>query len=356
VNLGANQQILTINDLTASDALPNQVRLLDKLTIKWSITQAKSPRSIDLGTTQLPLFVTFAPAARGATGQAFVSLLYVGTKAAEGTGDGATVVGNIWTKVFKTRRELHRVEFNPVTGAMTTGPALSFWPPNWTPADLFTSYGKDAANGLVEFLRVHVGTCNALAPYMATMLGVQGIDAHVIAPDVNHGWPLLIHNNADFFLVGHWTPTSTTLSTPDLTADPDYPVVIQLDVPGDSDGSTIVATQFAYNNAPSQNNDTPRAMWETHTSIPVVGTAGGLSPGDHALVQLGQGMLDEILANKKIYDPSYGTGPTNDLRAWARSSIIGWGRLTDAAGNRINDDQCRAVGTCFVRIHVGSGL
>lgn len=360
VNLGANQQILTINELSSTGALPNQIRLLDKLTIAWHISQAAAPKNIQLGTSTHPLFVTLAPAPVARNTVPRISLLYAGTKAAAGTGNRNTAESDIWTKVFANHRSLHRVTFDPVTGSMTQGPQLSFWPPDWSPQKLFIDFGQGIAQTDSELLRTHVGTCDAMAGYMIEMLELQGISARKVAPEAFRGWEQMIFPDAQFFLVGNWKQQPQPLNVDGYTADDRYPSVIEFQFSAQNNGTvTVPAQQYSFVAAKSQNNDTPKAMWDVRVkNVPAgpitVGPIPFLSPADHRVVET----LNAPKA--QIYDPSYAIGPKPDIRAWAKTAIAAWAKLSDGHGHDVDVTKCgtRAgqLQTCYLQIHVGSGL
>ena len=369
INLDGSTQVLTVNNLTSDEPLPDEVVLADKLTIKWRISQSADPTQIELGTSSHPVFVTLGPAVHGSEPSSFISLLYPATKAAEGMKDESDALDRIWQKVFADHRSTRRVAFNPVTGTMNDhGAALSYWQPNWTPEQGFAP--QHVCHDLPGLLRTKVATCAAFADYMVAMLQLQGIAAHEFQPDIAHGWNSLVYNDAQYFLVGRWQQRPDSLTSneqPPYQANPRFPTVIEFK---SSAGGAFVAaaTQYAYLGSSGQNNDTPPAIWLAHVELgarsrppsPDPGVTAYFSPGDHALVELGPGHTIGSFGEKPIYDPSYGTGPKANLRAWAKASIVAWARLADGAGHMVAGDQCgtgaNQIKTCYLEIHVGSGL
>ncbi len=95
IHLFGDEKVLTVNDLTSNEALPSQVRLADKLFIKWYIVDTTDPSPIELGTSSHPVFVTFGRPVPGTASSSFISLLYPATKAATGTGIESEVVKRI---------------------------------------------------------------------------------------------------------------------------------------------------------------------------------------------------------------------------------------------------------------------
>ncbi len=67
-----------------------------------------------------------------------------------------------------------------------------------------------------------------------------------------------------------------------------------------------------------------------------------------------------LLHGQPIFDPSYGIGPKPDLKAWAKSAIVAWAKLSDGAGHALTTNQCGSgpgqVTTCYLQIHVGNGF
>ncbi len=361
INMDASMSTPTLGGLIAGGTLPQAVGLYN-LQIHWWIEQANQP-NIEAGTTNHPIFITYG-SPRQATRELFnlavekpyLSMLWIASQAGSGASDNQTLRGNLWQYFSPPSSSvlLQRVDLDVTTGNMQPGMPLMFWPPNWSVANwLSGNYLPDGQPGsnIAALLHDGVSTCQGFATLWAGMLRLEGLDATEIAPDFRRGWPSLIFapngQPAQYFLVGTWlfTPPQVVGMGPPITNS--YPYVDGFTfVPGASGGLFSSPTIVSYIQANAQNNTSPFAMWKTDTLVPLSlqVLVSPLSTADHALVQTPDG---------KIWDPSYGMGPFDDLAGWANASIIGWAQFVDANGNRIDAEagDCVKLGVCYLEVN-----
>jgi hypothetical protein len=339
-------------DVKADAVLPQRVMDLTgshMLSIDWMVKVFGRMRPA--GTTRLDVFVLRVKPAHGA-GQPFLSLIYPAARDANGAGNPKATVRGVWRSFASDA--LYGYGLDATTGAIQKdGRHLQFWPTGWSPQAQFSgSYPAPAcATTVLGLLATSLATCDGFADYMATMLKLLGVDAQVTEPNLvpNPAAPrsggFIPFLGAQYFLVGRWSFTSP--SPPGAVYfDARFPYAVGFHYPA-SGSPTLGPDSVAFRGATGQHNPTPVAMWST-----LKGGVPFLSPGDHRIVDTGVGP-------KPLYDPSYRTGPFDNIQAWMRASIVGWARVVDENGRIVpNIADCgsapgTAFPTCYILFHNG---
>lgn len=274
---------VTLDLKESSTALVNTIKFYDKkdaakvFKLEWEVKIGDSDWS-KIGTTKHTVYVTLGDPVISLRQE---TLFNLGCRNANGQTIEEPAVAEIW------------LDFRPDTDG--TPRLLRVLPPGAAgPASPMTYYANSAdpystLNGVIDLLATGNGRCGSFQELMYAVLGAQGIVStpkSVYAPTGVSGGvaaakadyletytvdPSTIYGNniRDVFFVKNWTL---------------------------SESERWTVTDLA--GVPGQGNGDPIAIF-----------------GDHALIEY----------DGEIYDPSYGTGPFPDIRAWEDASIEGFG-------------------------------
>lgn len=298
---------------TASFALPNAVTLYKaqeapgkerrRFTINWEFRPAGAAGWSRLDSTQHTLYVTWADP-KGAdnaplpAGTAiYETLVNLGVRNADGFGVGKTeqqVVDKIYGEF--TDREVRRVV--PGTANLESGAdaVMKYW---GNPS----SFGSAGGVSTEWLLRNRDGKCGAWERFFVDVLRSQGIDAtmkNYFAPNLSRA-----KINFGFFPSPDEEETAyRTAFNARLVANGQatqiiysYPVPV-LFIKSWSIGTDKFAPVQIPNQNPAQGNPSPQAFFT-----------------DHLLVEYGG----------RLYDPSYGSGPSANQQAWETVALEAFG-------------------------------
>jgi len=288
--------VLETGPMTSDRKLPD--RVARRMTIRWKVKAGG--RAYAVRNSTHPLYVVHAKP----TATPWLSLVDLTSRAADGKTTTADVFEAIWFE-FESRA-IHPRALDPVTGGVSVErDVLRYWTP-WTLLDDYIALSglmtcpKNA--GTAGILKDRVGRCGSWAPFFSDALGVQGLAATPRSvrsfPDAPTGPP-----GARLMLIKTWTFSGP----PRPGADPSFPFQTEINIP-DAGPRSFGALRQAL--------DAPGVAGQGREAVP--NPPGWFAVGDHALA----------IYDAKIYDPSYGSGPFDDIRAWALASLAGYARLT----------------------------
>ena len=348
---------VNLKGVVSEEPLPNHAAV-QPVSIHWTITRKGKP-TIDAGVTTHVVYETLGKPPteldlrfKGQNARfkdpPYLSVVALASKGADGATNQKAALSGMW-KLFDRpdRAGLHRFDLNSDWDVVEGSP-LRFWYPDWSPlAQLSGSYlprrvtCPTSLEGLLA--APHVASCNGIEQLFVAMLRVEGINATGGPPnDIPNptggnrtgGWGSIVLPDAAVFLVGDWkwfTPDRSGL------APKAFPYVDQFNF--GPTGVSLVHENAHFVSAAGQNNSSPVSMWATRT----LGSAG--LNGDHDLVTV----------DGKVYDPSYGKGPFDDLSDWASHSIVGWAffEVFTAPGQSKHVDvtQCAKFNACYMVVH-----
>ncbi len=300
---------LTVQGLTFSGKLPALPEFAT-LSITWTVQDGD--QSLKAGISDDDVFITAAPYVQK---QQFgigpyLSLLAVGTAAAEGKKGPQEVFGAIWDK-FKSLELKHPV-LDAKTGKITGGSVFTYYKDGWTDiAARWNDTDDDICQSPVDFLLFGKGRCGAWSYFLFGVLAYQGIVASVVDLANSKGFDLgpepakdKAPNKFVYMLVGRSLWKMDDDKTKEYTNID--PLVIK--------GEKIVVGDGAVHFTPSK---IPIAQGKI-ASPPVM-----FKTGDHAIVEVFVG--DE----KPVYvDPSYGepakSAPYASLKEYEDANIAGF--------------------------------
>jgi hypothetical protein len=297
------------------DNLENKVHYLGQLAgatlkpglnLKWRIDDQQ------FGESQHLVYVTL----RDPTTTVYLTLLDLTVRNANGESDEAEVVKKIWEEF--TDRKVHRRTLNGQTGEVTPeADPMSYWKPGTCPTpnscpSPINPLGQRSCVFTTEgVLRHKDGRCGGWANFFKDSLAIHGIGSTIVT--VQHV------SSGALLLVSNWTFVGNGNS-----GDSNWPwkFVIKYDSTGSS-GKFLTNDQGSEvrddPGIPAQGNDDPQAIFT-----------------NHAIVEY----------NGKLYDPSYGTGPFNNCKAWEDASMANGGYLDPSKTKAKKDDPNQAEVTC----------
>lgn len=287
---------LVADNLTASGPLPNEVGFLEPMRITWTVI--KNGVTFEAGTSDITVYLLYARPMV----PLYLTQVDFTTHGARGKSVEQEVVDGVWSMF--TPRQLMRRELDPRVGTIShNGVILRYW----TTWDLLS---KDAqlfrCPGVWDtptLLRVTIGRCGGWAQFMDDALALHGIAAPMVGVATRPGFPTG-PAGSQLMLIKNWS-----FGTPSGAGD--FPYIRTVEIRTSPAGVVTVAAVGPQNEV----DDAPGSPGQENPNPP-----GYFAVGDHAVV----------LYNGKIYDPSYGTGPFNDIMEWARASIDGYARYRDA--------------------------
>ena len=313
-----NGGVLDTGRMVSDRALPGTVTHVNDMTITWTVSVGG--KVLNAGPSGHPVYVVYDTP----TATLYLSLVDLTTRAANGRGTAGSVVSRIW-RDFKGRA-IHPRSLDPVTGAVTVNPGvLQYWTP-WTLLDDYIALGGALVcgpnAGTAGILRTSVGRCGSWAQLFADTLGMHGIPATDHAVDDYAGFPTG-PAGSDMMLIKAWTFGRRGGAGA-------FPYRTEVVIPA------MGARAFG---ALREVDDAPGVPGQGSAVVP--NPPGWFSVGDHA--------VDTY--NGKIYDPSYGTGPFNTIRAWAKASLAGYATLSRVVFGPAAPGGARTVWT--IRAHKG---
>ena len=313
-----NGGVLDTGRMVSDRALPGTVTHVNDMTIRWRVSVGG--RVLDAGPSGHPLYVVYDTP----TATVYLSLVDLTTRAANGRGTEGSVVSGIW-RDFKGRA-IHPRSLDPATGAVTVNAGvLQYWTP-WTLLDDYIALGGALVcgpnAGTAGILRTSVGRCGSWAQLFADTLGLHGIHAADHGVDDYAGFPKG-PAGSEMMLIKSWTFGRAGGAGA-------FPYRTEIVIPA--------VGAWAYG-ALREVDDAPGVPGQGSAVVP--NPPGWFSVGDHA--------VDTY--NGKIYDPSYGTGPFNTIRAWAKASLAGYATLDNVVFGPGAPGGARVVWT--IRAHKG---
>jgi hypothetical protein len=310
--------VLVVKNLTGGN-LPGHVTFLSDLAISWTVDAGG--KAYDAGTSEHPIYVVYA--APGATAL-FETLVDFTTNAAAGESTATGVFDKVW-QVFTTR-DIHRVHLNTMSGNVTRlggNKTLLRYYTEWTLfLELRRTYFDTCPPGqtTADILRILIGRCGGWARFFVDALGAQGVVVRDLAVDDFTGFPTG-PAGADLMLINNWT-----FGAPSGAGDFPYVMRVRINrVGGRLSGSFVGRPDFTKGNG-------------------VAGQGAAVTPNPRGWFAVGDHAVD--LFDGKIYDPSYGTGPFDDIEQWAAASLAGFAKISCA----YNAD---GSGMCTIRAHRG---
>jgi hypothetical protein len=260
---------LTVNDFLCSTSFDPEIDIMEPMTIKWSL-------SLDGGFNWLDTYshndtyVTLGDPVSGCT--LYHTSVYIGCKKADGINDEDALINAIWPTF--SGRNVKRFDGTPLKYYESSN--YPYTTPEY---------------GLSDLLLFSNGRCNAFQELLINIFKVQGSDKATkekfddtkpyLSEAVNYyktthnnhtpeedGYPNDSDHRGNIFYIKKWNLTAGTANPTDLQG------------------------------CEAQNKDNPIAIFE-----------------NHALVKI----------NNKIYDPSYGGDPYDNIDAWKAGNIVGYG-------------------------------
>lgn len=289
--------VLRTRAMTSDRAIPAKVGRM--MTIRWQV-KARG-RTYRVRNSTHPLYVTYAKP----TVTPYLSLVDLTTRAAGGKDARSDVFDAIWFD-FEAR-DIHPRTLDPKSGAVTIDrDVLQYWTP-WTLLDDYLFLGGTMTcprnAGTAGILKDRIGRCGSWARFFVDTLGAQGLPAASLAVDDAPAFPTG-PAGALLMLIKTWT----FAGSPRPGADPAFPFQTEINVPPTGARSFGALRQVL---------DAPGVEGQGRTLVP--NPPGWFAVGDHAIARY----------DGKLYDPSYGSGPFDDIRAWAIASLAGYARLTE---------------------------
>src|SRR6185503_2534972 len=140
---------------------------------------------IDAGSSSHVVYVLRATP----TKDVYLTIADFTTERARGKSTEADVASKIWDEfkgpTEKPLRSIQRRDLDPVTGTITKGDKLQYYPSDWTLEKLVLGqYLRPGAANTSQLLRDKIGWCLTWADFFVHSLGVHGIAAKIyqIAP------------------------------------------------------------------------------------------------------------------------------------------------------------------------------
>jgi len=303
----------TSGKMTSSGTLPDVVTYFDPLTITWKINAGD--RIYDAGATRHPVYVLLNQP-NGDT-EPYLTLVDLTARGSDGESRADGVVRTTYS-AFRNRA-IHRRELDPASGTVTRHGGkrtlLQYWEQWALLHQLQKKYKCGESFDTERILATRVGRCGAWARFLRDTLALQGIASEVKAVDDRalfkefpKGPP-----GADVMLVKSWDFAKPTGDAP-------FRYVTEVKVPDKG------AAKFGAKEEVKDKDGLAGQGIAAVTNPP-----GWFRVGDHAIV----------VYNNKIWDPSYGTGPFNTIRDWAKASLDGYATIT------------RRANTITIRAHKG---
>ena len=328
---------LILGGVTASAAVPDEVgaftgngsadrAALPPMKIKWTVTDGAN--TYDAGSNDVPLYVTAHSATSKGKSNMYWSLVDLVTTSAAGDVNRDAIVNDVY-RPFQgaqrnPRRPIRRLilcpgpcQVNNVTQPagsvlIDAGSKFVYYPLNdpggWTLQKFLLNlydYGGDC-NGTLGILQSGVGRCGGWAEFFSRGLGIHGISA----PDVS------------ITSVGGWRPGFPAGAPVSCAIDHRCKMLIK------NWNFAVVAgaAPFKYVTKASVDATTGEFTLNPGQVTKATGVAGlgnenppgWFDYGDHAVVT-----YTDARGTKLIYDPSYGTGPFDNLCQWATASLDG---------------------------------
>ncbi len=289
------QYLLSASGLAFSGALPGTPGL-DDLDITWTITVtvAGNPIETPAGESISPVFVTAAayttPGGRIGSAPPYISLLDVGTEAADDQSGDQAVFDAIWG-TFETREIAHPI-LDPATGDISEGPDFRYYDNGYTTIGDWWNKSLGTCPPLIQAIAEDTGHCGDWAIFLAQVLAYQGIKTDYLglgnAPGFYSGPDPAAGASADDYAFMLVDPDLWNFTTKNATGP--YPYADDMSVAG---GKVVVKDQsvtYSPSSTPIAQGDilTPPEMFYT---------------GDHAIVQTPWGFAD----------PSYGQPQSTTL-------------------------------------------
>lgn len=170
--------------LAFQGTLPEQVGV-DQLVITWTVSSDGSP---DVMTTSThPIYVTWEPYDRylldGVPAPPYLSLLDIGTRAAQGQTTRAGVINAIWNKFASL--DIAQPVLDPATGTISPGRTLTYYHDGYTTIGEYWNGGNGTGQCFASALSAlptvsGSGTCGAWAQFLAGVLEYQGIQTGLV--------------------------------------------------------------------------------------------------------------------------------------------------------------------------------
>ena len=304
-----------------SGNLPDTVNSFKPMTINWQIEV--NDQKLAGGQSSHPLYLLWKKPAF----PLYLTIVDFTTEQAKGKDlkEELEVVEAIWPEF--TDREVKRRELNPATGEISVSQVqLQYWF-EWTVMTALERQSLLVAElcngGTAELLYKTKAMCGVWAGFMVDALKTQGVSGatNVSAgslPDFPRG-PLKDPKNKDTFvsylmLIRQWRIPNG---------------VCNLDA-GKTTYDVLNATRILLANGTANQVVIGQQAFQDQPGLPGQGgiknPPGWFQLGDHNMVKF-EYMNKDGKLESKLYDPSYGTGPFKDIKAWAAASLAGYAKV-----------------------------